>query len=72
MVTNVHDLKLGQAELSIISYKLALFPVWVGGYTYKGERNVLVINGDSGVVQGDLPRSGIGKLLGGLFGEQGD
>ena len=36
---------------------LALLPVWISAYTWKGKTFRLLVNGQSGEVIGDVPRS---------------
>ena len=78
-----HDRSVGQArhgmidmvqsfhedwiDVSLISFKLVLLPVWVTEYVYRGQPYRVLINGQSGETQGIVPRKGIQKLLGGLL-----
>ena len=64
---DVHDLRLEQAELSVLSYKLVLLPVWVGSYTYEGKSYAVLVNGQTGAVAGDVPRNAAQRFLDGLF-----
>lgn len=64
----VRDLGFSTAGIAIESYKLALLPVWVAGYRYKGQHYRVVVNGQTGTPAGQVPRSGLGKLMAGLFG----
>jgi DNA-directed RNA polymerase subunit RPC12/RpoP len=59
----VEELRVGSAGLSVASYKLALLPVWLAGYAYKGERRSLVVNGQSGEVHGEVPRNPLQAFL---------
>jgi len=54
-------------DVSIISYKLLLLPVWLTEYIYKGQPYRVLINGQTGKVEGSVPRKGIQKLLGGIL-----
>jgi hypothetical protein len=65
---SVRDLTLSSLGITIETYKLALLPVWVAGYRYKGKPYALVVNGQTGNVAGNVPRSGFQKLMAGLFG----
>ena len=38
-------------------FKLMLLPVWISSYKYKGKIYQLIINGRSGNVRGDYPKS---------------
>jgi hypothetical protein len=53
----------------IESYKLVLLPVWITAYRYKKESFAIDVNGQSGVVSGQVPRSGLQKALAGLLGD---
>jgi hypothetical protein len=52
------SLRVNRAGLAVLSYKLLLLPVWTASYTYRGETYRLLINGQSGQVEGDTPRGG--------------
>jgi hypothetical protein len=60
------QLRVDRTGLAIMSYKLLLLPVWVVMYTYRGQAYRALVNGQSGVVEGDVPRKDniVGKLLG--------
>jgi hypothetical protein len=63
----VRDLKISPMGSVIESYKLVLLPVWVGGYRYDNRTYPALVNGQTGRVAGAVPRSGLQKLLAGLF-----
>lgn len=65
---SVRDLTLNSLGISIDSYKLVLLPVWLGSYRHKGTTHSVLVNGQTGSVRGDVPRSGFQKALAGLFG----
>lgn len=65
----VRDLSFSSAGLVVESFKLALLPVWISRYRYKGESYRLFVNGQSGEVAGRVPRSGVQKLLADIFGK---
>jgi hypothetical protein len=48
---------------------LVLLPIWITAYRYKKEDFAVAVNGQSGVVGGQVPRSGLQKALAGLFGD---
>lgn len=58
------------AGIVIRSYKLALLPVWVTGYRYKGGYYPALVNGQTGRVAGQVPRSGFQKWMATLWGKQ--
>jgi predicted RNA-binding Zn-ribbon protein involved in translation (DUF1610 family) len=64
---NIQDLAIEGAQLSVLSYKLALLPVWVGGYMYEGKSYRVLVNGQTGVVEGEVPRNTVQRLLDELF-----
>jgi DNA-directed RNA polymerase subunit RPC12/RpoP len=66
--TLVEDLAVDSSDLSVLSYKLVLLPVWIGSYTYEGQVYQVVVNGHNGIVEGNVPRSLIQKVLNHLLG----
>lgn len=65
-----HDLHLDTTGITVESYKLALLPVWLADYRYRGERHPLVVNGQSGAVHGHVPRSALQRFLHRLGGSE--
>ncbi len=57
------NLKYSTAELFIESFKLTLVPVWVSAYYLKSQKYAVLINGQSGEVQAELPQRGISGWL---------
>jgi DNA-directed RNA polymerase subunit RPC12/RpoP len=66
---NVRDLNCNSLGIIINTYKLALLPVYVTGYRYKGTYFPLGINGQTGTAGGNVPRGKAHKLLAWVFGE---
>ena len=66
---NYRDFFMNSGGMIIESYKLALLPVWIGSYRYKNESFPVAVNGQSGKVAGQVPRSGLQKALAGFFGQ---
>ncbi len=66
---NYRDFFMNSGGTIIESYKLALLPVWITDYRYKGESYLVAVNGQNGKVAGRVPRSGLQKALAGLFGQ---
>jgi DNA-directed RNA polymerase subunit RPC12/RpoP len=64
----VRDLRFNTGSMVIESFKLTLLPIWIGSYRYKGQAYACVVNGQTGKVAGQLPRSGFQKMLTSLFG----
>ena len=62
------DVTYNSLGIFIESYKLALLPIWLSGYRYQQKMYPLAINGQSGKIQGDVPRGGLKKLMAGIFG----
>ncbi|MEO8284884.1 MAG: hypothetical protein ABI670_00410 [Chloroflexota bacterium] len=63
-----HETVIETTDFSIISYKLALLPVWIGAYTFEGETYQVVVNGSSGEVAGNVPRNKFQQLLNDFLG----
>jgi predicted RNA-binding Zn-ribbon protein involved in translation (DUF1610 family) len=64
----VQGVTVDHTDLAIISYKLVLLPVWLTGYTYEGRQFPLVVNGQNGQAHGEVPRNGVQRVLGEIFG----
>jgi hypothetical protein len=68
----LQDIAVTGTDLSILTYKLAMLPVWIGAYTFGGQLYQVVVNGNSGEVEGNVPRNALqtvlNHLLGGLSG----
>lgn len=60
------SLRVDRTGLTVFSYKLLLLPVWVVSYLYKGRPYRLLLNGQTGAIIGDAPRSD--GLMGKVFG----
>jgi len=67
---NVRDLNCSSLGIVINTYKLVLLPVYVAGYRYQGRYFSLGINGQTGQVGGNVPRSQVQKLLAWVLGEE--
>lgn len=65
---NYRDFFMNTTGLIIESYKLVLLPIWLTRYRYKQQAYPLLINGQSGAVNGSVPRSRWQKALAGFFG----
>lgn len=65
-----------RTEVSAITFKHVLLPVWLAAYKYRGQTYRFVVNGRTGRVQGERPWSawkialavGLGALLAGIIG----
>lgn len=65
----VRDLRLNSLGLVVESFKLLLLPMWVIHYKLEGATYDVVINGQSGIVQGERPQHAIRKFWGRLMGQ---
>ncbi len=69
----IHDI---QTEVSAVTFKHILLPVWLAAYKYRGQTYRFVVNGRTGRVQGERPWStwkialavALGALLAGIIG----
>jgi DNA-directed RNA polymerase subunit RPC12/RpoP len=59
----VRDLTLNSSGLFVESYKLVLLPVWMIHYKVEGQVYDLVVNGQTGTVHGQRPKSVVRKLF---------
>jgi DNA-directed RNA polymerase subunit RPC12/RpoP len=57
------DFVMNSSGLIVQSYKLVLLPFWISGYRYRNETFPAAVNGQTGLVAGRVPRSGLQKLL---------
>ena len=64
----VKDFQMNSLGLIVESYKLALLPLWLTTYRYQREAFAVIVNGQTGQVAGQVPRSGMQKALAGIFG----
>ena len=64
----IGDVTFSSAGMLIESFKLVLLPLWMARYRYQDEEYQAVVNGQTGSVRGEKPRSGLGKWLEGLLG----
>lgn len=51
----VTDLRVTSSDFTGQTYQLALLPLWVGNYHYRGRAYRVLVNGQSGKVAGDKP-----------------
>jgi hypothetical protein len=65
----INNLRYSTDNLSILSFKLVLIPVWLTEYMLNDHRYRVIINGQTGSVYGERAASGVvgwlGKVLGG-------
>ncbi|MBI2885696.1 MAG: hypothetical protein HYY02_00655 [Chloroflexi bacterium] len=70
LLAGMRDLQFTSANVTVLSFNLLLLPVWSTDYTYQNQHYPVLVNGQTGAAQGEVPRSGWQKALGGLFGER--
>jgi hypothetical protein len=46
---------LSPAHIDILSYRLALVPLWLGHFQHEGKRHAVAVNGQMGAVMGEEP-----------------
>lgn len=56
---DISDLRYSTSNLSILSFKLVLIPVWVTTYILEGRTYRVVIGGQSGLIYGERPSNGL-------------
>jgi DNA-directed RNA polymerase subunit RPC12/RpoP len=66
---NVNDLNYSTANLSTLSFKLVLIPVWHSTYNFENRDFRVVINGQTGTVYGEMHKQGIFDWIEDVFGE---
>ena len=64
---HVIDFHYSTSTISITSYRLILLPVWLMDYSIEGRAFQVIINGQTGTVQGGTPRRGLKDRLENLF-----
>ena len=65
---HLNDLTYSASNISILSFKLILIPVWVTEYPFDGNNYTVLINGIDGSAHGETPARGALGWLGNLFG----
>jgi hypothetical protein len=66
---HINDLNYSTSNLSILSFKLVLIPLWYTSYRLDGHEYRVVINGQNGKVHGETNKHGIMGWLENVFGE---
>jgi len=66
-IASLFNLKTSSASLAIESFKLVLVPVWITEIPINGQKLLVLINGQNGVVQGDTPAQPKSKAKNGLL-----
>ena len=66
-IASLFNLVTSSASLAIESFKLVLIPVWITEIPTNGQKMLVLINGQNGVVQGDMPSQSKTKSKNKLF-----
>ena len=66
-IASLFNLVTSSASLAIESFKLVLIPVWITEIPTDGHKVLVLINGQNGVVQGDMPSQPKAKSKNKLF-----
>ena len=66
-ISYLTNIKTSSANLAIDSYKLLMLPIWMTTYPYEGKEQIVLINGQNGTVQGQIPNSKQAKPNGGIL-----
>ncbi len=69
VLRQIKNVQISSAGIAVDSYRLLLVPVWLGAFDLEGRRYTVAINGVSGEVHGEKPRSGVAEWLGRLLGQ---
>jgi predicted RNA-binding Zn-ribbon protein involved in translation (DUF1610 family) len=64
----IEDFGPGVARLSVMSFKLIIVPLWIARYSYEKRQYTVLVNGQTGTVQGEAPSWGILGWLSRLAG----
>jgi len=65
---HISDLNYSTSNLSVLSFKLVLIPLWYTTYPLEGRTFRVVINGQNGKVYGETPSHGILDWIGEFLG----
>ena len=60
---NIQDVQVESPRVRVISYKLVLLSVWFGSYTFQDKNYQVVVNGQSGIVEGEAPQSPVKRFF---------
>jgi predicted RNA-binding Zn-ribbon protein involved in translation (DUF1610 family) len=64
----VKDLTFSSAGMVVEAFKLVLLPVWIAQYRLQNDTYKVLINGQTGAVHGEFPRTRLGQWLSALLG----
>lgn len=66
----VEDLNYSTSNLSILSFKLVLIPLWTVTYVFEDHDYRVLINGQTGKVHGETPKKGFTGWLDAILGDE--
>ena len=66
-IASLYNLQTSSARLDIESFKLVLVPVWITELPTDGRKALVLINGQNGIVKGDIPPQTKPRPKNGLF-----
>jgi len=66
-IKSLFNLKTSSINLAIESFKLVLIPIWLTEIQTQDKQLLVLINGQNGIVQGDMPSHPKAKSKNGLF-----
>jgi len=69
-MVQIQDLTLNPANLSVDTYKLLLFPLWITQYIYENQSYQIIINGQNGSIHGQKPPGRVVQWLDKLIGKE--
>ena len=66
---HINDLNYSTANVSILSFKLVLIPIWQTHYSIQDQAYQVLMNGQTGKVSGEMPRQGLMGWIEKVLGE---
>ncbi len=55
--SHLSNFRTSSADMAVDSYKLLMLPIWITTYPFDGKEYHVFINGETGAVEGELPKS---------------
>jgi hypothetical protein len=65
----IGDFGPGVMRLSVVSFNLIIASLWMARFCYEEKQCTILVNGQTGLVQGERPPQGIEKWLSYLAGD---
>ncbi len=66
-VPNIQNLQTFPTNMTALSYKLLLLPIWIANYRYEKTTYTVAINGQTNRISGQKPAGLLKKLFGNIF-----